>query len=44
MNVFSAENCDINILDNGRTISDFIDNKIKELGSKVSMTLKYSEK
>ncbi|XP_068434400.1 ornithine decarboxylase-like [Clinocottus analis] len=31
--VLSSENCDVDILDNGRTIRDFIDNKIKELGS-----------
>ncbi|KAA8579615.1 hypothetical protein FQN60_006708, partial [Etheostoma spectabile] len=29
----SLENCDIDILDNGRTIKDVIDSKIKELGS-----------
>lgn len=33
MQVLSPENCDIDILDNGRTISDFIDDKIKEFGS-----------
>ncbi|XP_075879685.1 ornithine decarboxylase-like [Nelusetta ayraudi] len=32
--VFSAENCGVNILDSGRTMSDFIDDKIKELSSK----------
>ncbi|XP_051245115.1 ornithine decarboxylase [Dicentrarchus labrax] len=36
LNVLSPENCDIEILDNGRTINDFIDNKIKELGSEDS--------
>uniref|UniRef100_A0A8P4JZG6 ornithine decarboxylase n=1 Tax=Dicentrarchus labrax TaxID=13489 RepID=A0A8P4JZG6_DICLA len=34
--ILSPENCDIEILDNGRTINDFIDNKIQELGSKDS--------
>ncbi|XP_037649018.1 ornithine decarboxylase-like isoform X1 [Sebastes umbrosus] len=33
VHVLSPENCDIDILDNGRTISDFTDDKIKELGS-----------
>ncbi|XP_034721082.1 ornithine decarboxylase-like [Etheostoma cragini] len=32
-NDLSLENCDIDILDNGRTNKDVIDNKIKELGS-----------
>ncbi|XP_034720804.1 ornithine decarboxylase-like [Etheostoma cragini] len=32
-NDLSLENFDIDILDNGRTIKDVIDNKIKELGS-----------
>lgn len=36
MDIFS-ENCDINILEDGRTISDFIDNKIKDLASNVSI-------
>ncbi|XP_051245109.1 ornithine decarboxylase-like isoform X1 [Dicentrarchus labrax] len=36
LNILSPENCDIEILDNGRTINDFIDNKIQELGSKDS--------
>uniref|UniRef100_A0A3Q3X9X5 ornithine decarboxylase n=1 Tax=Mola mola TaxID=94237 RepID=A0A3Q3X9X5_MOLML len=30
--VFSAENYAVNILDNGKTISDFIEDKIKEFG------------
>lgn len=29
---FFYENCDIDILDNGRIINDFIGNKIKEFG------------
>ncbi|KAF1391127.1 hypothetical protein PFLUV_G00038650 [Perca fluviatilis] len=33
MHVSSPENCDIDILENGRTVKDVIDNKIKELGS-----------
>ncbi|XP_031160670.2 ornithine decarboxylase-like [Sander lucioperca] len=32
VHVLSPENCDIDILDNGRTVKDVIDNKIKELG------------
>lgn len=35
--VFSAENYAVNILDNGKTISDFIEDKIKEFGSMVSI-------
>ncbi|XP_028430899.1 ornithine decarboxylase-like, partial [Perca flavescens] len=31
--VLSPENCDIDILENGRTVKDVIDNEIKELGS-----------
>lgn len=31
------ENFDVNILDNGRTTRDFIDSKIKDLASKVSI-------
>ena len=37
MHVSSPENCDIDILENGRTVKDVIDNKIKELGSMVSI-------
>nr|XP_046272558.1 ornithine decarboxylase-like isoform X2 [Scatophagus argus] len=36
MHGLAPKNCGIDILNNGRTISDFIDNKIKELGSKDS--------
>ncbi|XP_073350151.1 ornithine decarboxylase-like [Pagrus major] len=36
LHVFPPNNCDINILDNGRTVNDFIDNKIKECGSEDS--------
>uniref|UniRef100_A0A8C9ZK28 Ornithine decarboxylase 1 n=1 Tax=Sander lucioperca TaxID=283035 RepID=A0A8C9ZK28_SANLU len=32
VHVLSPKNCDIDILDNGRTVKDVIDNKIKELG------------
>lgn len=31
------ENFDVNILDNGRTVRDFIDSKIEDLASKVSI-------
>lgn len=37
VHVLSPENCDIDILDNGRTVKDVIDNKIKELGPVVSI-------
>lgn len=37
MQVFSSENCDIEILENGKTISNFIDDKIEERGSVVSI-------
>lgn len=40
MRALSAENRELNILDNGRTVRDFIDDKMKELGSKVSVTHK----
>ncbi|XP_044187091.1 ornithine decarboxylase-like [Thunnus albacares] len=33
MQVLSSENCDIEILENGQTINNFIDNKIEERGS-----------
>ncbi|XP_031160798.1 ornithine decarboxylase-like isoform X1 [Sander lucioperca] len=33
MHVSSPENCDVDILENGRTIKDVIDSKITELGS-----------
>ncbi|XP_068587670.1 ornithine decarboxylase-like isoform X2 [Cebidichthys violaceus] len=33
VHVLSPENCGIDILDNGRTIRDFLDSKIKERGS-----------
>ncbi|XP_054464235.1 ornithine decarboxylase-like [Anoplopoma fimbria] len=33
VHVLPPENCDIDILDNGRTIRDFMDTKMKELGS-----------
>ncbi|XP_076608940.1 ornithine decarboxylase-like isoform X2 [Chaetodon auriga] len=36
MHALSPEKCDIDILDNGRTVNDFIDDKIKELGSQES--------
>ncbi|XP_070836713.1 ornithine decarboxylase-like [Chaetodon trifascialis] len=36
MHALSPDKCDIDILDNGRTINDFIDDKIKELGSQES--------
>lgn len=36
MSGLSSENCDIYILENGRTISDFIDHKIIEHDLKVS--------
>ncbi|XP_068192030.1 ornithine decarboxylase-like [Antennarius striatus] len=32
----SDKNCDIDILDNGKTVNDFVDDTIKELGSKDS--------
>lgn len=35
--VFSPENDDIEILDSGRSITDVIDRKVKELGSQVSI-------
>lgn len=40
MRALSTENRELNILDNGRTMRDFIDDKIKELSSKVSVTHK----
>lgn len=40
MRTLSTENRELNILHNGRTVRDFIDDKIKELGSKVSVTHK----
>ncbi|XP_062295342.1 ornithine decarboxylase-like [Scomber scombrus] len=33
LQVLSSENCDIEILEKGKTINDFLDNKIKERGS-----------
>lgn len=36
LHVLSPEDCDIDILENGRTIDDFIDIKIKELSTEVS--------
>lgn len=38
MRSLSSENCGFEILDYGRTTNDFIDNKIEELGSGVSIT------
>lgn len=35
--VFPPENDDIEILDSGRSVSDVIDRKVKELGSQVSI-------
>jgi len=35
--VLSPVKCDVDILDDGRTIRDFIDDKIKELASAVSI-------
>lgn len=40
MCTLSTENRELSILDNGRTVRDFIDDKIKELNSKVSVTHK----
>ncbi len=37
MHVLSPENCDSDILVTGMTINDFINEKIKELGSEVSI-------
>lgn len=37
MHASSPEKCDIDVLDDGRSISDFIDQKIKELESQVSI-------
>lgn len=36
--VLSSENCGMDILEGGRTIRDFIDDKIKSLSSQASMT------